>query len=558
LTDVSNSSSVTSCDSSEPGSPSAQSSPSKLPSGSSNSASSLRTLTINFRSLFGKKEELWSLIDAVNPDIVFGCETWLKPGISRGEIFPLGYNVYRKDRRDGYGGVLLGISTSLISHQLDLDTETDFIAAKVLNGNDSIIVGALYRPTDNNQQYMDSLNQIIEYICHSNPNTAVWIGGDANLPDIDWTTNQVVGHQYRKEISESHLNTLGRLGLEQIVDFPTRLDNTLDVVITNRPSLVNHCVGMPGLSDHDIVYMDMNVKATRQKPVRHKIFLWKRADFNSIRSVTKEWSNNFISAHTTSTPVEDLADEIQHFLDKILEEQVPSKFATTRFNQPWCNTVTKRICRRKARAYKKARRTKKSCDWSRFNRLKKEAQATCRQRYNQYLSSIINSDPGGNKRLGALIKAKRCDQTGVAPLREGNLVHSDPKAKANILNRQFASVFTDDRATQLPDLGHTDHPALPNIKVNCMGVIKLLKNLKPHKATGPDGIPARLLKEIAEEIAPAITLLFQASLDQGTLPCSWKKALVVPVFKKGKRSAASNYRPISLTAIVCKLCEHIV
>jgi len=79
-----------------------------------------------------------------------------------------------------------------------------------------------------------------------------------------------------------------------------------------------------------------------------------------------------------------------------------------------------------------------------------------------------------------------------------------------------------------------------------------------HKATGPDGIPARLLKETASELAPAVTLLFQVSLDRGKVPSSWKEALIIPIFKKGNRSSAVNYRPISLTSILCKLCEHIV
>ena len=55
-----------------------------------------------------------------------------------------------------------------------------------------------------------------------------------------------------------------------------------------------------------------------------------------------------------------------------------------------------------------------------------------------------------------------------------------------------------------------------------------------------------------------MTLLFQASLDHGKVPLSWKEALIVPVFKKGNRSSAADYHPISLTLILCKLCEHIV
>ena len=231
---------------------------------------------------------------------------------------------------------------------------------------------------------------------------------------------------------------------------------------------------------------------------------------------------------------------------------------SSRFNQPWYSTATKRICRRKARAFKKARRTNRDRDWKRYRRLKKQTQLTCRQAYNQYLTNIICSEPGGGKRLGALIKAKRCEQTGTAPLKEGNLLHSDPKTKANILNRQFASVFTNDSSSQLPDLGPSPHPGMHDIHVQVPGIIKLLANLKPHKATGPDGIPAKLLKESAVEIAPAIALLFQASLNQGRVPSTWDKTLVVPIFKKGNRSSPANYRPISLTAILCKLCEHVV
>ena len=99
---------------------------------------------------------------------------------------------------------------------------------------------------------------------------------------------------------------------------------------------------------------------------------------------------------------------------------------------------------------------------------------------------------------------------------------------------------------------------MENVTVSCKGVVKLLKNLKPHKSAEPDDFPLMLLREAADEIAPAITLLFQASLKQWNTPSTWRKALVVPIFKKGSKSDESNYRPISLTSVLCKLCEHIL
>jgi len=55
-----------------------------------------------------------------------------------------------------------------------------------------------------------------------------------------------------------------------------------------------------------------------------------------------------------------------------------------------------------------------------------------------------------------------------------------------------------------------------------------------------------------------VTLIFRASIQQGAVPDYWKKALVTPVYKKGDRSNPANYRPISLTCVVCKVLEHII
>ena len=98
---------------------------------------------------------------------------------------------------------------------------------------------------------------------------------------------------------------------------------------------------------------------------------------------------------------------------------------------------------------------------------------------------------------------------------------------------------------------------MESITINPVGVADLLSNIKPFKASGPDDIPAFLLKEIAIQIAPSLAVVFQASLNQ---PADWKIAHVVPVhvFKKGDKSSPNNYRPISLTCLCCKTLEHIV
>ena len=102
------------------------------------------------------------------------------------------------------------------------------------------------------------------------------------------------------------------------------------------------------------------------------------------------------------------------------------------------------------------------------------------------------------------------------------------------------------------------YPDLPDIQINPLGVANLLNELDPFKAPGPDGIPSKLLKETSANIAPLLTLIYRASLKQGKLPNDWKRAFVAPIFKKGSRTNPSNYRPISLTCICCKLLKHII
>ena len=98
---------------------------------------------------------------------------------------------------------------------------------------------------------------------------------------------------------------------------------------------------------------------------------------------------------------------------------------------------------------------------------------------------------------------------------------------------------------------------MPDITVTCEGIAKLL-NLNPNKAAGPDEIKHRVRKELATEIAPILTIIFQKSLESGVVPSDWKTAHVAPVYKKGPKYNPENYRPISLTCICCKLLEHIV
>ena len=269
-------------------------------------------------------------------------------------------------------------------------------------------------------------------------------------------------------------------------------------------------------------------------------------------------AREFTTTHTTATPIQVLWDTFASAIQNIIKDQIPSSWSSSCYTKPWANPTIKRLSRRQKKALKKYRQTKRPKDLAHMNKLQKAQCAECRRACHQYLMGILDLDAGKSKRLYSYVKSLKKDSSTVGPLRNNEgILQSNSATQATLLNNQFASVFMDEDTTDMPDLTHTPFPDMDTIVIHENGVAKMLRNNKPHKATGPE-IPARLLKEAADQLAPILTLIFQASYNQGTVPTAWRQADVVPVFKKGDPATPSNYRPISLTAISCKLMEHIM
>ena len=99
---------------------------------------------------------------------------------------------------------------------------------------------------------------------------------------------------------------------------------------------------------------------------------------------------------------------------------------------------------------------------------------------------------------------------------------------------------------------------LTDLRVSQEAVHKKLKSLNPNKSPGPDQLFPKLLVELSAELSLPFTILFNSSLEHGVIPKDWKHAIVTPIFKKGSKTSTNNYRPVSLTSIVCKLLESFV
>jgi hypothetical protein len=520
----------------------------------------LRVLNINFQSIKKKGRLLDAIITSSEPDIIIGTETWLTQDIHSLISSDLGFVIHRRDRQtDAHGGVMIATRRELMISNVTNSPTLELISGTIkLENNKKAVIAAFYRPPKRVEQpYLDKVYDEISALRSKYKTAVMIVGGDFNLPDIEWTRPSIIGSQYPLRVNQAFLNLVADSNLEQQVNFPTRKENTLDLILTSHPGFKVRCKPIPsiGNSDHDIVLFDTAISPQRKKPPKRKIWLWKQAKLEEIRKDIKEFS---LEPHNKDVDAD--WNEFSAMINDTIIRNVPSKMTQARSTLPWMTGNIKRAIKRKQKAHKKARTSKRKRDCDRYKRLQQEVRYMLREANTKYMREVVSENQTGNsKRFWSFVKGKRQENSGVPPLKDAQgYLRSEASAKADILNRQFHSVYTREKEGNMPNLGQQCYPTMDHIRVNIHGVHKLLRELDPHKAPGPDNIPPFILKEASEEIAPILTRLFQRSLDSGVVPEDWKQATIVPAYKKGDRQQASNYRPISLTSVCCKILEHIV
>ena len=177
---------------------------------------------------------------------------------------------------------------------------------------------------------------------------------------------------------------------------------------------------------------------------------------------------------------------------------------------------------------------------------------------------LVNSIKRNPKSFYSYVRSRAKTKDKVGPLKDENgKLLLDDKDRAQLLNTFFSSVFTTENVTQIPEVKNRDEAEgedekLKDIKIDNFMVFTKLIKLQEGKAPGDDGFVPLFLKKVASEICYPLAEIFNSSLKEGVVPLDWRLANVTPIFKKGQTCDPGNYRPISLTCVLCKLMESVI
>ena len=379
--------------------------------------------------------------------------------------------------------------------------------------------------------------------------------GDLNLPVTRWgdPLNSHTGRDLYKNLLESNLH--------QHVNHPTRENNILDLVLSTTENLVSEVNVGPifSSSDHRLVTFNINIKAEKVKDSKEKVPDYRRANFTRLRSIINDANWNAI---LTETNIDKAWKIFTNVLNSAINSCIPyrNRRSANKSKPKWWNNEIKNSLILKKAAYNKFRSTRSEADKAGLDRIRRETKRLIKRskkNLEEYIAEASKSNP---KEFYNYINRKKVLSCSIGPLikEDGNHTNDDQEM-ATILNSFFASVFTDtDCSSPQPTNDIRTDKIISNMQIEERDILREIDKIKINKTPGPDKISPRILKEVKYQISKPLSVLFNKSLAAGKVPSDWKLANVTPIFKKGEKSQPGNYRPISLTSVICKLMETII
>ena len=510
-------------------------------------------------SIRNKWAEIRVLAEEHKAELLAISETWLTENDHVPQEITDSFDIYRVDRegKTQGGGTALLVRKALPHLQLDSRVCTHSIqmcAVSILSNTNRVTIVSVYRSPganhDEDAQLIIALEQLVK------SQQKVMIVGDFNFPGIGWDAETCL----QGTPEERFLEWLHSRALLQHVKENTRFrtgqnPSLLDLVITRHQRDIEGIKMLPpiGKSDHLVIKVGINGSQPRTPVLRSRNF----GAMDIAGLLTRASDLNWLQVGENST-VEDHWTLIKGNLLALQDEFAPLRNRKAQDKAPWWSPAINRAIRNRDRCWRHYQEVNTQLAWFGYTKQRNKTVSLIRsakKKYELRLATKVKQQP---KRYYRYAQTKRNlrDKVGALVL-EDNTMATDDQSKATALGEYFKNVHRLDKGSSLPSV-ENPRMEMGELQITIDEVIKVLGSLDISKAPGPDGIHPAIVKPLANIIANPILRLFQASLEEGRLPNDWKTAVVVAIHKGGNETELKNYRPVSLTSILCKCMEKII
>jgi hypothetical protein len=299
-----------------------------------------------------------------------------------------------------------------------------------------------------------------------------------------------------------------------------------------------------------------------KKDPRKEVFIYPRGDYEAMRQELE--STNWTTLTQCNNDVNKIYEIVTEKILSLQSRYVPKKEVRTDKPKlaPGITAEDAKHIKKKHRSWQRFMETRDDKKHREYTRARNKVKAITRKAKRRHEEEIARNAKANPRRFWRHATASSKNKERIPSLykngknEEDGLTSTDTE-KAEVLATAFASVFTTENPED-QDITPLTGEHIPRIATTEAEVEQLLSSTNPNKAMGPDLIHPRMLKELAKPLAKPLTILFNTSLETGEVPTVWKEAFITAHPKKGRKQEPLNYRPISLTSIVCKVLESII
>ena len=517
---------------------------------------------MNVRSVNNHFDELQILVSSfkVLPVAICLTETWGQ----QCDVDTLLINSYQKPihiaRVNQNSGVILYVHDEYIPKQISIDTQAENLTYELSSESNKFIVSCIYNAPglgtkkflDDIEMLLNSLNQYSVLSC---------VVGDMNIDTLKDSTER-----------KQYMSILNSNGFLQMINEPTRITDktktSIDHVLVSKcdENMVSCGVINSAITDHCSTYVELpavsNDRTSPSKGRNLRFLLSQRKLRAFCEDIEKVFNCNW------GSDVEDISNKCSLLLSDI--NMVIDEYATLdkptgkRSSPPWYNNRLRNMITKRKKLYLQYTTDGCTTSYNRFRLYRTKVSRAIREDKNMYYNKLFESciyDKHAFFRHLNYVTGRTYRYTVKKVVVDDN-EYTKPEDIAEKFNEHFSTIgqtineriapCSKTYAEKETEFSMFLRPTTPT------EIIRIIKNLKSHKAFGPDGIPAEIIKHCASELAPILSDLINLSFSQGCFPNCLGAAKVIPLYKSGDKTNVTSYRPISLLSVISKIFESVM